>query len=224
MAYASVSTMRPPATPSGSIRISILPMRKRASCAVSTGIFARSSTHGRTTGAPMSFHSLNQMRARRSGLERVAKVLGLAGYLAIQELHDAYRVGRPAVIGEDEFRDPEIARADDPAHREALEVRLHGARCLDVVPAPDALARLRVLEHCVLSVNVVLNIEVICVRGCPVAIECLSNLVVIHPVPPVPGHRASAAPRLSTLAVNANPITSILPKRNMDKPTLLAGC
>src|SRR3954447_7095539 len=163
MPYASVSTMRPPATPSASIRTSILPMRKRASWMVSTGISPRSSTHGRTTVAPISSHPLNQVRARRSGLEGVAKVLGLAGHLAIQELHDAHRIGRLAVIREDEFRDPEVAPADDAAHREALRVRLRGARGLDVVPAPDALARLRVLEHSVLSVNVVLNVEVICI-------------------------------------------------------------
>ncbi len=62
---------------------------------------------------------------------------------------------------EDEFRDPEVASADDAAHLEALRVRLRDARGLDVVPAPDALARLWVLEHCVLSVYVVLSIEVI---------------------------------------------------------------
>jgi hypothetical protein len=66
--------------------------------------------------------------------------LGLAGGLAIEELHDAYRIGRPAVIREDEFRDPEVARADAAAHRETLRVRLRDARDLDVVPAPDALA------------------------------------------------------------------------------------
>src|SRR5271155_6127200 len=111
MRYASVSTMRPPATPSASIRTSILPMRKRASSPVSTGISARSSTRGRATVGPISFHSLNPTRARGSGFERVGKVLGLAGHFAILELHDAQRIGRPAVIGEDEFRDPEVARA-----------------------------------------------------------------------------------------------------------------
>src|ERR1700693_3186022 len=176
MPYASVSTMRPPAAPSASIRTSILPIRKRASWAVSTGSSARSSTRGRAAVAPISSHSLNPLRARRSGLERVAKVLGLAGHLAIQELHDAHRIGRLAVIGEDEFRDPEVARAEDSTHGEALAVRLRGARGLDVVPALDALARLRVLEQCILPVYVVLDIEVICVRGGPVAIECLSNL------------------------------------------------
>src|SRR5271166_877535 len=154
MPYASVSTMRPPAAPSDSIRMSILPMRKRASWAVSTGISARSSTRGRTAVAPISSHSLNPTRARGSGFERVGKVLGLAGHLAIQELHDAHRIGRPAVIREDEFRDPEVARADDAAHPEALRVRLRDARGLDVVPAPDALARLLVLEQCVAAAPV----------------------------------------------------------------------
>src|SRR5208283_3542463 len=187
MSYASVSTMRPAATPSANTRTSILPIRKPASWAVSTGISARSSTRGRAIVVSTSPHPLNQMGARSSGLERIAEILGLARDLPIEELHDAHRVGRPAVIREDEFRDPEIARADDAAHREALRVRLRDARGLDVVPAPDALARLRVLEQCVLAVYVVLDIEVICVRSGPVAIERLSNLILIHPATPVAG-------------------------------------
>src|SRR5450631_198293 len=146
MSYASVSTTRPPATPSASFRTSSLPMRKRSSWAVSTGSSARSSTRGRTMAALISSHSLDPLRARRSGLERVGKVLGLAGHLAILEFHDAHRIGRPAVIREDELRDPEVARADDAPHLEAFEVRLRYARGLDIVPAPDAFARLRILE------------------------------------------------------------------------------
>src|SRR5271166_2319058 len=201
--------MRPPATPSASIRTSSLPTRKRASWAVSTGISARPSTRGRATVAPISSHSLNPTRARGSGFERVGKVLGLAGHLAVQELHDAHRIGRPAIIREDEFRDPEVARADEAAHPEALRVRLSDARGLDVVPAPDALARLRVLEQCVLSVYVVLDIEVICVRGRPVAIERLSNLILVHPATPVPGYCGPAAPCHRTLTAHANPITRL---------------
>src|SRR5271165_5815348 len=138
MAYASVSTMRPPAAPSASTRTSILPTRKRASSAVSTGISARSSTRGVAAAAPISSHSLDPLRARRPGFERVGEVLGLAGHLAIPELHDAHRIGRPAVIGEDEFRHPEVAATDNAADREALRVRLRDARGLDIVPAPDA--------------------------------------------------------------------------------------
>ena len=72
-------------------------------------------------------HSLDQISARRSGLERVTEVLGLAGHLAVQELHDAHCVGRLAIVSEDEFRDPEIAAADDAANLEALGVRLRDA-------------------------------------------------------------------------------------------------
>src|SRR5271166_3567574 len=174
----------------------------------SSRVSARSSTRGGAAVPPISSHPLDQMRARGSGFERVGKVLGLAGHLAIQELHDAHRVGRPAVICEDEFRDPEVARADDAAHREALRVRLRDARRLDVVPAPDALARLRVLEHCVLPVYVVLDIEVIGVRGGPVAIERLSNLIVVHPCYSRSCSLRPGRTTIGTLTAHANPITN----------------
>src|SRR5215469_12495689 len=192
MTYASVSTMRPPATPSGRVRKSILPMRKRASWSVSTGSTARSITRGYAAAVPISAHPLNQMRPRGAWLEWVAEVLGLVDHHAISELHDADGIGRLAVVGEDEFGDPEVAGADDAAHVEPLAVRLHGARGLDVATAPDPLTRLRVFEHRVVSVNVVLNLEVVCVRGGPVTIECLSNCFLSHRAPPVPGHRGKA--------------------------------
>src|ERR1700733_12672392 len=109
MPYVSVSMMRPRATPSANTRTSILPMRKRATLAGSTRIPARSRTRGHAIVMSLSSHVLNQMGARRSGLERLAKKLGLARHPAIHELHDAHRVRRPAVIREDEFRDPEAA-------------------------------------------------------------------------------------------------------------------
>src|ERR1700722_6883799 len=152
--------MRPPATPSPNLRTTILPIRKRARSTVSTGRSARSSTRGDADVMPFSIHSLDPLRARRSWYERVGEVLGLADDLAIQELHDAHRVRGPAVIGEYEFRDPEVARADDAAHLEAFRVRLRDAGGLDVAPAPDALARLRVFEQRVVPVYVVLDIEV----------------------------------------------------------------
>src|SRR5580658_4821797 len=145
------------------------------------------------------------MRARRSRLERVAKVLSLAHHLAIQELHDTHRVGRPPVIRQDEFRDPEVARADDSAHREALGLRLGSARGLYVVPTPDALARLRVFEYCVISVYVVLNVEIIYVRGCPVAVECLSNLILVHFTAPVPRRPHASALYVFLADCSSNP-------------------
>src|ERR1700677_3791596 len=120
------------------------------------------------------------MRARRPGLERVGEVLGLADHLAIEELHDAHCVRRPAVIGEGELGDPEVALTDDAAPREALRVRLRDARGLDIAPPPDALARLRILQHRVLAIYVVLDIEVIRIGCGPVGVQCRSNVPVFY--------------------------------------------
>jgi hypothetical protein len=54
---------------------------------------------------------------------------------------------------------------------EALSIRLPGARRLNGPPAADVLTRLRVLEHCILSVNLVLRLKVVSVGGGPVAIK-----------------------------------------------------
>src|ERR1700742_2209551 len=108
--------MRPAATPSAKVRTTSFPMRKRASADVSTGSAVRFTTRRRLSVPSASAGSFNPRRARGAGLERVGEILGFAGDLAIQELHDAHRIGRPAVIGENEFGDPQIAAADDTAH------------------------------------------------------------------------------------------------------------
>ena len=51
---------------------------------------------------------------------------------------------------------------------------------LNIAPAADALARLRILEHRVLSVNLVLRLEVVRVGCGPVEIQSRSNLTVFH--------------------------------------------
>jgi hypothetical protein len=107
--------------------------------------------------------------------EGIAEVLGLAGHLAVPKLHDADRVGRLAVVGEDKLGDPEVGGAHDAPHREALLVGLGGARRLDVAPAANALARLRVLEHGVLAVDLVLDLEVAGVERRPVEIQRRSS-------------------------------------------------
>src|SRR5205085_5561975 len=119
----------------------------------------------------VSAHRLDPLSARRPGLKRVGEVLGLAGHLPVSELHDAHRVRRPPVVGEYEFSDPEVGSAEDPPHCEALAARLSKAGRLNFAPAADALARLRVLEHRILSVNLVLRLEVIRIGGGPVAIQ-----------------------------------------------------
>src|SRR5262249_40192257 len=55
---------------------------------------------------------VDEVRARRPGLERLAEILRLAGHLSVAEFHDAHGVRRDAVIGEHQFGDPEVALAD----------------------------------------------------------------------------------------------------------------
>src|SRR3954452_4323896 len=125
-------------------------------------------------------HPLDPWRARRPRLERIAEILGLAGHLAIAELHDTHGVRRPPVVRQDIFGDPEVASTGHPPLREAFAVRLRGARRLDLPSPPDALARLRIVEHRVLPVDLVLRLEVIRVGGGPVTIQSCSSLSVFH--------------------------------------------
>src|SRR5262249_47590729 len=70
--------------------------------------------------------------------------------------------------------------AEDPAHGEALLVRLRGAGGLDVAPATDALARLRIFEDGILPVDVVLRLEVARIGGGPVAVQKRSDIPLVH--------------------------------------------
>src|ERR1700722_20980430 len=100
------------------------------------------------------FHELSAGRTR---LERVTEVLRLTDHVPVLELHDAHDIKRLPVIGEDEFADPEIAATEHASHGEAFRVRLGGARRLNVGSTTDALARLRIIENCVGSIDLVLR-------------------------------------------------------------------
>jgi hypothetical protein len=54
---------------------------------------------GHPYGGHVSGHPLDPLRTRRPRLERIAEILGLAGHLSIEELHDAHGVRRPPIIG-----------------------------------------------------------------------------------------------------------------------------
>src|ERR1700754_5330786 len=103
------------------------------------------------------------MRARWPRLKRIAEVPRLPLDVSVPEFHDAHRVRGRAVVGEHEFCDPEITRADDSPHRKALLVRLNGSALLDIAPASDALAGLRIVEHSVIAVDVMLGVEIVSV-------------------------------------------------------------
>src|SRR5262249_42842907 len=140
--------------------------------------------HRRSSRNARSTHRFDPLSPRRPWLERIAKVLGLAGYLPIFELHYAHRVRRLPIVSEDEFSDPQVGSTEDPPYSEALFVWLRETRCLNVAPTADALSRLRILEDCILSINLVLLVEVICVRGSPVSIQRCANILVFHRSPP----------------------------------------
>src|ERR1700722_4478297 len=104
------------------------------------------------------FHELSAGRTR---LERVTEVLRLTDHVPVVELHDAHDIKRLPVIGEDEFADPEIAATEHASHGESLHIRLRGARRLNVLPTTDALARLRIFKHRVISIDSVFGLEVV---------------------------------------------------------------
>src|ERR1700758_1540442 len=107
------------------------------------------------------------MRTRRSGFEPVGEKLGFVRYLPVTEFHEADDVRRPAVVGQYEFADPEIAAADNAPNREALLVGLDGSAFLDMAPAADPLARLRIIEYGILAVDIVLGLEIVGVGSSP---------------------------------------------------------
>ena len=70
---------------------------------------------GHPQAGQVSAHLLDPLSARRPRLKRIAEVLGLVRHLPVSEFHDAHRVRRPCIVGEDEFSDPEVGSAEEPA-------------------------------------------------------------------------------------------------------------
>jgi hypothetical protein len=59
----------------------------------------------------MVVHPFDPLSAKCGGHEWIREVLRFPRHLVALELHDAHGVGRLAVIGQDEFRNPKIAAA-----------------------------------------------------------------------------------------------------------------
>src|SRR6516225_2817377 len=127
-----------------------------------------------------SAHQLHQMRARWPRLERIAEVLRFSYNVPVPEFHDAHRIRGRAVVGEHEFRDPEITVADDSPHGKALLARLNGPALLDIAPTLDALAGLRIVEHGVVAVDVMFGVEIVSVGGSPMPLECSPYFAISH--------------------------------------------
>src|SRR6478672_9484343 len=125
-------------------------------------------------------HSLDPLNARRPWGECLSEILGFTDDLAILDLHDADDVRRVPVVCEDEFADPHVAATHNAPQGETFGVGLGDARCLNVLSSADALARLGILEYCVISVDSVLPVEVVGVRGRPVLPQSRQQVVVTH--------------------------------------------
>src|ERR1700733_4974168 len=131
--------------------------------------------------ANISAYPLDPLSARGPRREGIAEVLSLTGNLAVSKLHDTHRVRRRTVVCKNEFADPKVARTEYAPHCKALLVRLRSTRRLNIAPTANPLPGLRILEHCIVVINLVLCLEIIRVRGCPVAIQSRSDVrVFIH--------------------------------------------
>src|ERR1700733_10181479 len=120
------------------------------------------------------------MRTRGSGVEPISKILRFVGHQSFAEFHDAHRVRRYAVIGKNEFCDPEVAAADNSTDRKTLFVWLDESALLNVVPAANPLARLRIIKHGILAVDFMFDLEIVRVRSIPMALQRRPHGSIIH--------------------------------------------
>src|SRR6202163_506053 len=125
-------------------------------------------------------YPLNKMRTRGCRVKPIGEILRFVGHQSFAEFHDAHRVGWYAVIGKHEFSDPEIAAADNSADRKTLLVGLDESALLNVVPAADPLARLRIVKHSILAVDFMFDLEIARVRRIPMALQRRPHGSIIH--------------------------------------------
>src|SRR6202158_2278146 len=123
------------------------------------------------------------MRTRGCRVKPIGEILGFVGHQSFAEFHDAHRVRWYAVIGKYEFSDPESAAADNSPDRKTLLVGLDESALLNVVPAADPLARLRIVKHSILAVDFMFDLEIARVRSIPMALQRRPHGSIIHQSP-----------------------------------------
>src|SRR6202790_2264422 len=124
------------------------------------------------------------MRTRGCRVKPIGEILRFVGHQSFAEFHDAHRVRWYAVIGKYEFSDPEIAAADNSPDRKTLLVRLDESALLNVVPAANPLARLRIIEHSILTVDFMFDLEIARVRSIPMALQRRPHGLIVHLILP----------------------------------------
>src|SRR5258708_18392314 len=120
------------------------------------------------------------MRTRRRRVKPIGEILRFDVHQFFAEFHDAPRVRWFAVIGQYEFSDPEIAAADNSSDRKTLFVWLDESALLNVVPAADPFARLRIIKHGILAVDFMFDLEIARVRSIPMALQRHPHGSIIH--------------------------------------------
>src|SRR3979490_391570 len=137
------------------------------------------------------------MRTRGCRVKPIGEILGFIGHQSFAEFHDAHRVRWYVVIGKYEFSNPEIAAADNSPDRKTLLVWLDESTLLNVVPAANPLARLRIIKHRILAVDFMFDLEIARVRSIPMALQRHPHGSIIHlNLPPA----LPAVPAFQTLA------------------------
>src|SRR6266404_9481327 len=120
------------------------------------------------------------MLTRGRRVKPIGEILRFVGHQSFAEFHDAHRVRWLAVIGQYEFSDPEIAAADNSPDRKTLLIWLDESALLNVVPAADPLARLRIVKHSILAVDFMFDLEITRVRSIPMALQRHPHGSIIH--------------------------------------------
>src|SRR5882757_9958757 len=120
------------------------------------------------------------MRTRGCRFKPIGEILCFVRHQSFTEFHDAHRVGWDAVIAKYEFSDPEVAAPDHSPDRKTLLVGLHGSALLNVPPAADPLARLRIIKHSILAVDFMFDLEIARVRSSPMTLQHHPHGSIIH--------------------------------------------
>src|SRR3954466_9599616 len=120
------------------------------------------------------------MGAGRRRLKPIGEVLRFVGHQSLAQFHDAHGVRWYAVISKYELSDPELAAADNSPDRKSLLVWLDQSALLNVVPAADPLARLRIIKYSILVVDLMFDLEIARVRSIPMALQRQPHGSIIH--------------------------------------------
>jgi len=123
-------------------------------------------------GRLLGGHTLDPLSAPVRCLKWVREILCLPVHLGVPEFHDADCVHRLDAVGNHILGDPQVARTEHTPNREvARSTGVMGAQRLQVTPAEDPLARLRVFAYHIIVVDLVLRFLIAGSGSSPVSVQ-----------------------------------------------------